>query len=262
MGIFDDIDDFFGDVGDFFFGSEDIEKPPPDPLAAKQLELLTEQQQLSSMMLPILLSEDFDVTVDNNGNIVGVVPKDPTERELNVEEIENLFAQESLKYLKGEGEVPGQVHTDFAESKKILEESLRKSLGPDYISSTPGAEAISDFEKTRIETLEGIRFGRLGELEALGLSRQAAGRTGEAFGLQKLFDALKMKESPLANIGAARGQNLAATALGAQVDIANRKEGLLGGLFRAAGGAVGQAVGGYAGSEKGAEIISKKLGWT
>jgi hypothetical protein len=248
MGIFDDI-------GDFFFGSEDIEAPPPDPLAQKQLELLNEQQQLSNLLLPIILSEDFDVTIDDSGNIVGVVPKDPTELEKDTGEIQNLLAQESLKFLRGEGDVPEQVHSDLAESRTILEESLRKSLGPDFVSSTAGADALAKFDKTATETKEGIRFGRLRDVEALGLARQAGGISQQGADLQQLAAAMGIRQDPLAGITTARGQNQQDAALRAQIDIANRKEGLIGSLFNVAG----QAAGRFAGSEHGATQITKLL---
>lgn len=240
MGIFDDI-------GEFFFGSDDIEVPELSPEQQRNLELqnkaLEQQSQLSNLLFPLLLQEDFNVAFDDQGNITSIEPKDPTELEKNTESIQNLLAQESLKFLKGEGEIPAQVSTDFDEAREILEESLRKSLGPDFVSSTPGQDALRQFDKTKAETLEGIRFGRLRDVEALGLAREASGRDSRNSELQEFLQALNVSGAPLGGLNTAIGQSQFDRSLSTQIDIANQKQGVLGSLFSGLGEGAGAEFG-------------------
>ena len=96
----------FDAIGDFFFGSDDIEVPQLSAEQQRNLNLqneaLQQQADLSRLLLPILLQEDFDITLDEAGNILTINAKDPTELEKSTEEIQNRLAQESLKALKGE----------------------------------------------------------------------------------------------------------------------------------------------------------------
>ncbi len=236
---------FFDDIVEFFIGDDDVEVPQLAPEQQRLLNLQTaqleQQSQLSNILLPVLLSENFNVTVDEAGRVIDATPKDPTQLEKSTEEIQSLLAQESLKFLRGEGEVPEQVNRDFAEAKGILEESLRKSLGPDFISSTPGAAAMEDFEKTRIQTLEGIRFGRLRDVEALGLAREASGRQRDVTDRSLLESVLGIQQNPLAGLQSFAGQTQFDRALGLKTDALNRKTGLLGHLFGFGGQVVGES---------------------
>ena len=246
----------FSDIGDFFFGDDDPEVPALSAAEKKNLDLqnklLQEQADLSGMLLPLILSEDFDVTIDESGNIVSITPKEPTEAEAGAKEINKLLTEQTLKFLKGEGEVPAQVGRDFAKSRRVLEESLRKSLGPDFIGSTPGFEAIRDFEESRIGTLEGIRFGRLSELEGLRLAGREAEESVTNQNIQRWLVGLGVGAGPIDALQRSQALTLQGQQLGLQANIAGFSPGAIQGLVQGIGTGVG------AGSS--AAIISAFLG--
>lgn len=233
------------DVSDFFFGDDDVEvlqlAPEQQRLLDLQTQQLTEQRDLSKVLLPILLSEDYDITVDEAGNITEATPKDPTQLEKSTEEIQNLLAQKSLQGLRGELEVPEQVNTEFAEAREILEESLRKSLGPDFASSTPGQDALRQFDRTRLETLEGIRFAQLGQFEGLGLARAASGRQEQGLQRGLLESSLGVQRAPLAGFQQFAQQTQFDRALDLRTQQLNKKTGLLGELFGFGGQVAGES---------------------
>lgn len=225
----------FDAIGDFFFGSDDIEVPQLSAEQQRNLNLqneaLQQQADLSRLLLPILLQEDFDITLDEAGNILTINAKDPTELEKSTEEIQNRLAQESLKALKGELPIPKQVNKDFAEAREILEESLRKTLGPDFASSTPGADALLKFDEAQILTNEGIAFGRLSELEGLGLARASSGREEKTSDLQQVLASLGIRDNSITGLQRSEQLSQFDRSLRAQVDIANQSEGFLGKLI-------------------------------
>ncbi len=233
-------------IADFFFGDDDPEVPALTPAQQQNLnlqnQLLQDQADLSNLLLPIILGKDFEVTVDENGNITGLTPKAETAGELATEEIQDLLAQRSLSFLKGEGKVPEQVNRQFAESKQVLEESLRKSLGPDFIASTPGFEAIADFESGRLATLEGIRFGQLSETEGLRLAGQTAREQTSNQNIQRLLAGMGVKSNPLTALQQSQALAQNEQALKLQANIAGFNPGLISALAPGVGQGVSAAI--------------------
>jgi hypothetical protein len=234
---------FHKSISDFFFGDDPPEIPALTPAQQKNLDLqnkmLSEQSDLSRLLLPIILGEDFDVTVDENGKVTGLTPKAPGPGEAAQDEIQGLLAERSLQFLRGEGAVPEQVNRQFADSKRILEESLRKSLGPDFISSTPGFEAIADFESERLATLESIRFGELSSTEGMRLAGQTAQEQTSNQNIQRLLAGLGVQSNPLAGLQTAQQLAQSRQELGLKASIAGHRPGLI----QSMAGGVGQGIG-------------------
>jgi hypothetical protein len=234
---------FFDDVSDFFFGDDDVTVTPPDPAQQANLDLqnqlLQEQANLSKLLLPVLLGENFDLELGPDGEIRSISPKATTALEENTLQIQNLLAQESLAFLKGEGKIPASVDKAFGESREIFEEGLRKSLGPNFLGSTAGADAIADFETQRINTLEDIRFGRLSTLEGLSLAREGSQRQGEQLDINTLLAGLGVQGSPLGRLQSNQQLTQADQALRLQASISSFDPGFLSGVSQGVGTGLG-----------------------
>lgn len=90
-------------------------------------------------------------------------------------EIEGLLRERTLAALRGEAEVDPSVTRGLEESEAQLREHLFRQLGSGYETSTPGIQALAEFEKRKQEVLSGARRAELTLGEQLGLARQAVG---------------------------------------------------------------------------------------
>jgi hypothetical protein len=245
MGFFDDVGDFFGDVGDFFFGSDDIEVPTsPLDNRLKQLQVQQLERSLSggNQAQILALIDDYDVVIDDDGQFVSATPKAPTEMEQKSEQVQSLLLDQTLGALSGDLEIPSGVYSEFEDQEAILREGLLKQLGTGYETSTPGIETLGEFEQNRLETIEGMKFGRLGQLEAMNLARSGNRRSEEELLLSKLFGAQNLTLGGLSAVGNVRGYEQSSLDRAFQVAQANRKEGALGSIFSGIGTGIGAAV--------------------
>lgn len=232
MSFFSDIGDSFDDIGDFFFGEDDPEVPALTPAQQQNLnlsnELLQQQADLSEMLLPILLSEDFDVVVDEETReITSITPKEKTAGELATDEINDLLAQKSLSFLRGEGEIPAEFGRQADLARERTRETLLKNIGPGFATSTPGRDAMARLEAELAGAAEGISFGRLSELEGLRLAGEAGQRATSGNEFQRAIAALGVQSNPLASLNQSRQLTQADRALGLRANITGHDPGLL-----------------------------------
>lgn len=137
-----------------------------------QREIIQGQIEQQELLAPILFKElGVEPQFDETGKIIGFTEiEDPTE-ELRGE-IELALLQRSKAALAGELPENPALLRDLSEQQGILEEQLRKNLGRDFRTSTPGIEALGDFEERKNILLEASRRGDLTTAEALSLGRE------------------------------------------------------------------------------------------
>lgn len=246
---------FFSDVGDFFFGEdqEDIVAPGPSALDTQLSNQLTQANNLNKQFLPLLLEEDFDAEFDDEGNLVSVARKAPTELDQINESNQLALAKQSASFLRGEGEVPPGLKEEIAKQRSILEESLRNQLGDGALASTTGIDALNDFDLDSIAAIRSIQHGEMGGNEALRIASERNSEDQNMQTIQKLFGA---QNSTLKTAASTAGQTQFDRSLALQLAMANQNKatpGVIGSLF----GAVGTGAG--AGIAKGAAGITANL---
>ena len=97
----------------------------------------------------------------------------PTEAEQLAQEIELEFLRRSQAALAGELPVDPALERALEEGRGTLEESLRRQLGPGFATSTPGIEALANFDQRAEELRSGARRAELTVSEQLGQARAA-----------------------------------------------------------------------------------------
>lgn len=201
-----------GFISDIFGGSSNktnVQVPPRTPeenaLMAEQTSLLREQRtQLETMLKqqnllqPYLFSElGIRPVTDASGNVTGYEKApltaeqqqqsdiDKRLRELTLgqlevagspesKEIQQRLQQRSLAALKGELPVDPSLTRSLEEGERQLHAQLRANLGPGYATSTPGIQALADFQKRKSELIYGASRDELTLGEQLSGARSAS----------------------------------------------------------------------------------------
>jgi hypothetical protein len=156
-------------------------------LTRKQTEILDESLELTrgqieqpNILNPLLFAQlGIDAEFDPEGKLLSVSedPEAVSRRDLRGD-IEGLSLEKELAALRGEGEIDPALTRSFEEGEETLRESLLRQLGPGFETSTPGIEALANFQQRKTETEFGARRGDLSLFEQLALSSQA-GRQGQ-----------------------------------------------------------------------------------
>ncbi|OGN42153.1 MAG: hypothetical protein A2093_07600 [Caulobacterales bacterium GWE1_67_11] len=124
--------------------------------------------QLEKLTLPVLLESAGQKPIfDEAGNLVSLEALPKSELELLQEQFALESTQEALKGIRGEVPVGDPFERRIAQDRTALREQLRRQLGPGFETSSPGIEALSQFEALANEARENIRFGRLSQSAAL-----------------------------------------------------------------------------------------------
>lgn len=221
-------------------GSTKVETPKPTQqelaLQQEQVNLLRDQRAASQEMmrqqelLAPLLYEQMGITptFGENGKISGFTKKavdpaiamrqkqfetlqtqtmeqalaemnDPTKKA-----IDRMMKERTLAALKGNLPVDPGLERSLKEGRVTLEESLRKQIGTGYATSTPGIQALADFDKRAEELRYGARTGQLTMGEQLqgmrSASDMARGQAGMAAGGMGMELADKLRGSSLGGI--------------------------------------------------------------
>lgn len=111
------------------------------------------------------------------------------------EQIERGLLERSAAALEGRLPVDPALMETLEQEESTLRDRLRRQLGPGFETSTPGIEALGNFEERKGRLLDAARRGDLTLAEGLGIARQSAnqqplrnllemagGVGGEAFG--------------------------------------------------------------------------------
>jgi hypothetical protein len=90
--------------------------------------------------------------------------------------IQQQIAQQIQDIQAGKADFDPFLTQQFNQQETLLREQLRRNLGPDYESSTPGIEALARFNQNKTTTLGSAQFQRLNEL--VGMQQQGMGAIG------------------------------------------------------------------------------------
>jgi len=143
-------------------------------LLALQRQTIEEQRAQNRILLPFLAAQEgFDVTVDQNGVITGILQRpEETERRAQEREITSRLNERSLQALKGELPVDPALEEDLRVQEQELRNQLSSQFGAGYETSTPGLETLGEFFRTSEILRAGARTGQLTLAEQLGITRE------------------------------------------------------------------------------------------
>lgn len=230
-------------------GSPDVHVPEPTQeerdlqreqteVLRQQRDILLEQQRISQLLNPILFKQSgFNPITDDSGRIIGF-EEDPNDPALITQQLEQRIAeatledlplrrqvekgllQRSLAALRGDLPVNPALTNDLTRAENELHSRLLDQLGPGYETSTPGIEALAEFNKRKIELIEGARRDDLTLAEQLGAAsalraEQRANTLGAARS-GSLAAVLGINQTPLQT-----GQGFARVAAGYQAPLSN-----------------------------------------
>jgi len=154
-------------------------------------------------------------------------------------ELQRALMERELKAIKGELPVSPALERSIGEQKQLLEEQLSAKLGPNWRQTTPGIQALSEFEKRAEDLREAARRGMM--ITSANLLTQTAGLSPEA----GLFPYYGYLLRPYGEFGARRAQAVSGllqmAGLGAGMALGS---GAGGGAMAGAGAAPAASAGG------------------
>jgi hypothetical protein len=177
-------------------GDTSVEAPQPTAeekaLQTEQLSLLREQRAETEAFKPFLMqSMGFR---EGEGGALEQIPweerlaaMDPQERAGH--ELASSYLERQQQALAGELPVSPAMEAELAKQKEELVAGLSGRLGPDWQASTPGIQAMSEFEKRAELLREEARRGQLSTGEGLLQARQGQlqGAQAQQYGQQSSF---------------------------------------------------------------------------
>lgn len=133
-------------------------------------------------------------------------------------DLERELTQQSLKALRGELPVSPTLARSFKDRDALVDESIRRQLGPGGETSSPGIEAKAAERQFQTEATEAARRGELTMAEQFGLGRagQRLAETGAVAGSQAPFFGVA---SGFGNVASGFGQSAATSIAGRQASI-------------------------------------------
>lgn len=155
-------------------------------LLQQQRDLLAGQIERQAALEPLLYEQMGLKPVYVDGKITGF-EKAQTPAQAQDEQISNLFRERTLASLKGELPIDPGLTRQLGESEKTLRDTLRKQLGPGYETSTPGIEALANFNQRKNEAISAAQRGDLSLSQQLGIQQQQASAGGTTSSLQQLI---------------------------------------------------------------------------
>ncbi len=214
---------------------------------------ILERSQREQQLLAPFLFEQAGITPEidpETGEIIGFTEKEKTQLDLDREEIEQGFLSRTKAALAGELPINPALERELEGERDLLDERLRKQLGPSFETSTPGIQALDEFMRSKSDILEGARRGDLSLSEQLGLAREGSNQDRANQTLAKILGTTNRSDISQGNqlaqgFGGAVSQFAANRTLGFQANLATaqNRASTMGALFGAAGQFAGVAGG-------------------
>ena len=105
----------------------------------QQLELMQKQASMQDSLMPFML-ESSGIEVD---------PETGEYRRTAPDELTQLLEAKALAAAKGELPLSSLVTQQLADQERVLEENLSRRLGPNWRETTPGIQALSEFQQRK-----------------------------------------------------------------------------------------------------------------
>lgn len=155
-------------------------------IAREQLALAKEQRQQAKELEPILLRSMGIQRDPTTGQLAeGFTPEQERSRQIT-----QLQQERSLAALRGELPVSPTLEREIAAGANMLRERMARQLGPGWETSTPGIQAMREFEAQSEALREAERRDQLTTAETLGLAREGQ-RTATSQSYQQVLQANK-----------------------------------------------------------------------
>ncbi|MDH5666538.1 MAG: hypothetical protein OEY86_00825 [Nitrospira sp.] len=179
-------------------GGDGPDVPPPDPgLVRRQNEMLDfqmDQAKRFQQLEPLMLAESG---LKYNPETKAYEYLNPGQQ-ANKQEIERLQTERSLKALKGELPVSETLKKELELGENKMKENLYRQLGPGWELSTPGQQAMREYQTMATSLKEGEQRDMLTTAEALALNRQSSRSTTQSQ-MENPFAAQARAYSPYQN---------------------------------------------------------------
>ena len=166
----------------FLTQQEDLAQLTPRKLAAQERNARIAGDLRTNLEGTIAQSPEDLAAIGQNQAIAGTLRDqlqggltvDPLEQSLRDREqgIREGFISRTEAALAGDLPVNPALLRDLEQRQALLGENLRRSLGPDFTTSTPGQNALAAFERERNIALEQARRDDLTMAEQLGIQRE------------------------------------------------------------------------------------------
>ena len=171
-------------------------------LLGTQTALLKNQLGLQNLLAPVLYQQlGLTPTKDENGQITGFTQsQDAAKTTQLLQENQRATLGRELDAIQGKLPIDPQLTQELDRQEAQLHSSLQRSLGPDYATSTPGQQALQDFQQRRANIVESAAQGQITSAAQL-----ASAATGSAVANNNSVDsqiatALGISQAPLTGI--------------------------------------------------------------
>ena len=179
--VYEDSFNYTGKVIRCKGGSTTIAPPVPTPeeiaLQKMQLEMLQSQQADYASMQPFIL-QSMGLKTDSEGNIIQMTDEERragmTPEQLNAYELLLGQQERQAQALAGELPISPALQKSLASQRTQMEEALAQRLGPNWMSTTAGQQAITAFDEKASLLQEEARRGQLEGGAGIALMQQGA----------------------------------------------------------------------------------------
>lgn len=159
----------------------DVNVPGPTPqeieLQQMQLDTLKKQNALYGQLEPYFLQQ-AGYKKDASGNLVKMTDDEYYQGLSNLEKAQydatRLQAEQYTKALKGELPLSQAVENELTKQRANLESYMSRKLGPNWQQSTPGIQALAEFDKQANALREEQMFGKQTASSAMSIAQQQA----------------------------------------------------------------------------------------
>lgn len=144
-------------------------------LIRQQTSTATEMLRRQNLLEPAALAQQgFQQILDASGNIIGYQPTaDKLASTQQSNQIATLMRTRTLAALNGELPVDPALERAIATNRRTLQGTLEHNLGTGYATSSPGIEALADFDKRSEELRQASRQDQLRVGEGIRLSGES-----------------------------------------------------------------------------------------
>lgn len=151
-------------------GYEELGPTPEEQAAQEYQQASLRQLRLNEALLPTQLEQQgYRATYGENGEITGVEAIAGSNQQLE-REVQHQLLERAQQAMRGELPVDPGLERQFGVQERALREQLRKNLGTGYETSTPGIEALADFNERKANTIYSAQHGEINSATQLALA--------------------------------------------------------------------------------------------
>lgn len=170
----------------YISGFQELPKTPEQQAYAQYVQDQLSDAKTARALMPFQLEQQgYRLTKDADGNVTGAEVIQGGAADLQnqynlsqlktgqqQQEMNQMLLDRAKKAAAGELPVDPALQRQFDEGRTTLESQLRGSLGTGYASSTPGMQALADFEKKKQETIYAAQHGEISTADQLAMAGQ------------------------------------------------------------------------------------------